>query len=70
MIDYHVNGAYGKSICAEGFDGYIRCLSERQRRELEMLKRLPVRSLVVKNPHRDWDGARQAIRRFVEELES
>ena len=70
VIDYHVNGAYGKSIGAEGFDGYIRCLSERQRRELEMLKRLPVRSLVVKNPHRDWDGARQTIRRFVEDLES
>ena len=69
VIDYHGNGAYGKSIGAEGFDGYIRCLSERQRRELEMLKRLPVRSLVVKNPHRDWDGARQIIRRFVEGLE-
>ena len=23
VIDYHVNGAYGKSIKAEGFDGFV-----------------------------------------------
>lgn len=70
VIDYHVNGAYGKSIGAEGFDGYIRCLEERQRRELSMLRRLPVSSLVVRNPQRDWAAARQEIRRFVEGLDS
>ena len=69
VIDYHVNGAYGRSIGAEGFDGYIRCLAERQRRELDMLNRLPIRSLVVSNPHRDWTGARESIRRFVEEMD-
>lgn len=34
VIDYHVHGAYGKSIGAEGFEGYIQCLAERQEREL------------------------------------
>ena len=38
VIDYHVNGAFGKSISAEGFDGYIACLSERQERELRILR--------------------------------
>jgi len=65
VIDYHVNGAYGKSIGAQGFDGYIQCLEERQRRELDILSRLPVRSLVVNNPQRDWAGARESIREFV-----
>lgn len=69
VIDYHVNGAYGKSIGAEGFDGYIRCLRERQQRELRMLERLPVNRLVVKNPQRDWESARESIRRFVEETD-
>lgn len=64
VIDYHVNGAYGKSIGAEGFDGYIRCLEERQRRELEILSHIPVTSHVIENPQRDWTAAYETIRRI------
>ena len=64
VTDYHVNGAYGKSIGAEGFDGFIRCLEERQRRELEILSRLPVTSCVIENPQRDWTAAYETIRRI------
>lgn len=64
VIDYHVNGTYGKSIGAEGFDGYIRCLKERQKRELEILSRLPVTSCVIENPQRDWTAAYETIRRI------
>lgn len=62
---YHVNGAYGRSISAQGFPGYIACLEERQRRELEILARLPVRSLVIQNPQRDWAGAYERIDGFL-----
>ena len=65
VIDYHVNGAYGKSICAEGFDGYISCLMERQKRELSILKKLPVESIVIDNPHRGRSAAYKEIRRFI-----
>ena len=41
VIDYHVHGAFGKSIGAEGFEGYIQCLAERQKRELRILSTLP-----------------------------
>lgn len=34
VIDYHVNGGFGKSISAEGFDGYLECLKERQRNRM------------------------------------
>lgn len=64
VIDYHVNGAHGKSIGAEGFDGYIRCLEIRQRRELEILSHLPVTSHVIENPQRDWTAAYETIRRI------
>lgn len=57
VIDYHVNGAYGKSIAACGFDGYIACLEERQRRELSILDRLPVESVVIDDPQADWNAA-------------
>jgi len=57
VIDYHVHGAYGMSIGAEGFDGYIRCLKERQARELRILSKLPVSQVVLDNPQRDWEAA-------------
>ena len=65
VVDYHVNGAYGRSIGASGFDGYIRCLDERQRRELAMLSRIPVRSIVADNPHRDWTSAYKQIKKHL-----
>jgi hypothetical protein len=61
VIDYHVHGAYGKSIGAEGFEGYIRCLTERQERELRILSSLPVESLILENPQRDWETAHNQL---------
>ncbi len=61
VIDYHVHGAYGKRIGAEGFDGYIQCLTERQERELRILSTLPVDSLVLENPQRDWKAAHEQL---------
>ena len=45
----HVNGSYGKEIGAEGFGEYIRCLEERQKRELRILNGLPMRKFVEVN---------------------
>ena len=63
VIAYHVDGAYGKSIGAESFDGYIRCLRVRQERELRILSQLSLSSLVLDNPQRDWQTARENLRR-------
>lgn len=65
VIDYHVNGAYGKSIGAQGFDGYIACLEERQRRELRILQQLNVESLVIDDPQNDWDKAYDRIKKAI-----
>ena len=61
VIDYHVHGAYGKSIEAKGFEGYIHCLTERQERELRILSTLPVESLILENPQRDWNAAHEQL---------
>lgn len=50
VIDYHCGGAYGKAHGLRGFDGYIAALEERQRRELEILKEMPLNSVVLENP--------------------
>lgn len=65
VIDYHCGGAYGRSIGAEGMDGYIACLEERQKRELRILDRLPVTSFILDNAHRDWSGAYEKIGEWI-----
>lgn len=65
VIDYHVNGAYGKSIDAKGFEGYISCLEERQKRELAILSQIPVESIVLENPHRNWEIAYEKIEKHI-----
>lgn len=65
VIDYHINGAYGKSINAQGFDGYTACLEERQKRELEILSQLDIESIVLDNPHRDWNNSYRIIREYI-----
>ena len=61
VIPYHVEGAYGKSIGAEGFDGYVACLEERQRREERILASLPLRSVTLRDAHHDWEAARREL---------
>ena len=57
VIPYHVDGGYGKSIGAAGFDGYIACLAERQAREEHILHSLPLRAVTLDNPQKDWTVA-------------
>lgn len=66
FTEYHVNGAFGKRIHAQGFEGLVSCLRERQRRELSILEKLPMKSLVLANAHRDWDNAYRQIADFIE----
>ena len=66
VIDYHVHGAYGMRIGARGFDGYIRCLKERQERELRILSQLPVAHIIVDNPQRNWHEAEKTIREKIQ----
>lgn len=68
VIDYHTTGAYGRSIHAEGFEGYIQCLRERQEREIRILSRLPVRALVLEDPQKDWDAAKGQLADWIREL--
>lgn len=61
VVDYHVNGGYGKSISVCGFEGYISCLKERQKRELEYLEKSKVHSVIIENAHRNWEQAYKMI---------
>lgn len=66
VIDYHTNGGYGKAHNLKGFDGYIACLEERQKRELEILKSIEIKNLLLCNAHKNWDNAYTEINKFIE----
>ncbi|MBQ2954066.1 MAG: hypothetical protein IJE07_11060 [Clostridia bacterium] len=61
VIPYHAEGGYGRSIGAAGFEGYIACLQERQRREERILASLPLRAVTLRDAHRDWAAARASL---------
>lgn len=65
VIEYHCNGEYGKAHGLKGLDGYIAALEERQKREIRMLQALPVESVVIDNPQKDWEKAYEEIKRFI-----
>ncbi len=65
VIDYHVNGKYGQEHKLEGFDGYIKALQERQERELRILEKLSLNSIVLDNPQKDWDSAKKLLREIL-----
>ena len=67
VIDYHVNGAYGKSMGVFGFDGYIECLNERKKREMDILKKLDIPSLFCYVNQNGWDEAYKSISTFISE---
>ena len=57
VIDYHCNGAYGKSENLSGFEGYISALEERQRRELKILSSTDIDYIVLDDPQKNWEAA-------------
>lgn len=46
VIDYHVSQGYGKQNGLTGYDGYIKCLEERRKREKNILSALDIKSIV------------------------
>lgn len=65
VIDYHCNGAYGKSKRLSGFDGYISALEERQRRELEIMSGIDIEHIVLDNPQTDWGAAYRELDKIL-----
>lgn len=65
VIDYHCNGAYGRSKRLSGFDGYISALEERQRRELAILSEIDIECIVLDNPQTDWSAAYRELDRAL-----
>lgn len=55
VIDYICNSPFGKNKGLYGFEGMIEYLKIRQDIELEVLRELPVKSIVINNKNSDWN---------------
>ncbi|MGI1821695.1 hypothetical protein ACRPK6_05830 [Exiguobacterium sp. TRN 1102] len=64
FVEYYTSGAYGVNHSREGVVGTIEILVERQRRELELLERLPLRHVQIQNDER---GSFEELTNILEE---
>ena len=55
FIHYMGNTPYGKLHRINGFDDTIQCLEKRKSAELEIIKSLPIHTIVLENPDYDWE---------------
>lgn len=63
VTEYHCSGGYGRAHALHGFEGYIAALKERQRRELAILERLPVRSFIIDED--DRERAQERVKELI-----
>lgn len=64
FVEYYTSGAYGVNHSREGVVGTIEILVERQRCELELLERLPLRHVQIQNDER---GSFEELTNILEE---
>lgn len=69
VIEYHVNGNYRKSLMLNGYEGYIYCLEERQRREIKILLDINCEHLILYNASEDWNNTYDTIHDYLEKTE-
>lgn len=55
FIHYTENTPYGKLHAIKGFDGVIQSLEKRKSIELEIIKSLPIETIVLENPNYNWE---------------
>lgn len=65
FIHYIENTPYGKLHGIKGFDGVVQCLEERKHIEIEIIKSLPISSIILENPDYDWDALWKVIESFL-----
>ena len=65
IINYSETSPYGKLHGIKGFDGAVQIFEERKRIELEIIKSLPIKTIVLENPNYDWEALWEKIESFL-----
>jgi ATPase (PilT family) len=64
-VSYVENSPYGKINNLKGFDGLIRCIEDRKQIELDVLGRLPIRSIIIDNPDFNWEDVWNKLKTYL-----
>jgi hypothetical protein len=65
FTDYHVNQGYGKEKGLKGYKGLVEFLEMRRNQELRIIKDLPVKTLLIQNGERDWEGYYDTVKEAI-----
>ena len=66
FVTWYLTGqAYGKAHCLEGYEGVIHFYEMRQKLEVNLLRDLSIRSLVIEHSGMEWDTCYDQIMEFV-----
>ncbi|MCL2322179.1 MAG: thymidylate kinase [Oscillospiraceae bacterium] len=65
VIDYSENTPYGKLRGIKGFEGAVQIIEERKRMELEIIKSMPINTIVLENPDYDWEALWKEVESFL-----
>jgi hypothetical protein len=61
VILYTENSPYGQMHNLKGFEGVIKGLEKRKQIELNLIKKLPLKTYIIENPDYNWDEVWQQI---------
>jgi hypothetical protein len=65
VIAYLTRQAYGQTHHLDGFEGVIRFYEMRQKLEIDILRELPVQSLVIEHSGQEWERCYQQMEQFL-----
>lgn len=68
IIAYSENTPYGQLHNRKGFDGAIQTFEERKQIELDIIKSLPIQSIVIENSNYNWEKVWQDVETFLSSL--
>jgi len=68
IIHYSENTPYGKLHNIKGFEGAVQIFEERKRMEIEIIKSLPISSIILENPNYDWIALWKETESFLRTL--
>lgn len=67
-IAYVENTPYGKINNLKGFNGLIRCIEDRKQIELDILKTLPIGTIIIENDDYNWERVWNKIETYLHTL--
>ena len=65
---YTENSPYGRKHNLKGFEGIIKGFEKRKQIELNLIKKLPLKTYVIENPDYNWDEVWQKVKEKLDAI--